>query len=267
MPNKNINLIKAHIFVVFLLASCASPEPAVYTETATLPVPTGTAALPIEFPTPTTNAPISTRAQYTLNTTIDYDAHSVSVDETILYPNLTGHQLNTLVMAIVPNLWQDGFTLTSIAIDGTATTTYSISGQRLDLALSSFLPAGGVVKIDIQYTLSLPFAEQEDPEISRPRIYGYTLRQMNLTNWYPFVVPYINGEWTLHEPWYYGEHLVYAAADYEVNLKFTDPATAPIVAASGSPEQRQTHPLHHHRRAAFALPPAAFQVSSTQVGM
>ena len=61
---------------------------------------------------------------------------------------------------------------------------------------------------------------------------------MNLTNWYPFVVPYINGEWVLHEPWYYGEHLVYDAADYEVNLKFTDPATAPIVARSGVPEQQ-----------------------------
>ena len=44
--------------------------------------------------------------------------------------------------------------------------------------------------------------------------------RLNLTNWYPFVVPYINGEWILHEPWYYGEHLVYDAADYEVNVKF-----------------------------------------------
>ena len=269
MQNKNINYIKAHIFVIFLLASCVSPEPAVYTETATLPVPTETATLPTDIPTPI-NVPVSAlaRAQYNLDTTIDYDAHTVTVDETIFYPNLTGNQLNTLVMAIVPNLWQDSFSLTSIAIDGIVSTTYSISGQRLELALSSILPAGGIVKIDIQYTLSLPFADQEDPGISRPRIYGYTPRQMNLTNWYPFVVPYINGEWTLHEPWYYGEHLVYDAADYEVNVRFTDPATAPIVAASGAPEKLADSTRYIITAArTFALAASReFQVSSMRAG-
>ncbi|HLA88369.1 MAG TPA: M1 family metallopeptidase [Anaerolineales bacterium] len=269
MQNKNINYIKAHIFVIFLLASCVSPEPAVYTETATLPVPTETATLPTDIPTPI-NVPVSAlaRAQYNLDTTIDYDAHTVTVDETIFYPNLTGNQLNTLVMAIVPNLWQDSFSLTSIAIDGIVSTTYSISGQRLELALSSILPAGDIVKIDIQYTLSLPFADQEDPGISRPRIYGYTPRQMNLTNWYPFVVPYINGEWTLHEPWYYGEHLVYDAADYEVNVRFTDPATAPIVAASGAPEKLADSTRYIITAArTFALAASReFQVSSMRVG-
>ncbi len=269
MQNKNINYIKAHIFVIFLFASCASPEPAVYTETATLPVPTETATLPTDISTPT-NAPVSAleRAQYNLNTNIDYDAHTVTVDETIFYPNLTGNQLNTLVMAIVPNLWQDSFSLTSITIDGIASTTYSISGQRLDLVLSSILPAGGIVKIDVQYTLSLPFAEQEDPGISRPRIYGYTPRQMNLTNWYPFVVPYINGEWILHEPWYYGEHLVYDAADYEVNVRFTDPATAPIVAASGAPEKLadSTRYIITAARAFVISASREYQVASLQVG-
>src|SRR3990172_12095951 len=126
MPNKNINLFKAHIFVIFLFASCASPEPAVYTETATLPVPTQTATLPTDIPTPTNASVLAlARTQYNLDTTIDYDAHTVTVDETIFYPNLTGNQLNTLVMAIVPNLWQDSFSLTSIAIDGIVSTTYS----------------------------------------------------------------------------------------------------------------------------------------------
>lgn len=269
MPNKNINYIKAHIFVIFLLASCVSPEPAVYTETTTLPVPAETATLPTDIPTPT-NAPVLAlaRAQYNLDTTIDYDAHTVTVDETIFYPNLTGNQLNTLVMAIVPNLWQDSFSLTSIAIDGIVSTTYSISGQRLDLALSSILPAGDIVKIDIQYTLSLPFADQEDPGISRPRIYGYTPRQMNLTNWYPFVVPNIDGEWILHNPWYYGEHLVYDAADYEVNVRFIDPATAPIVAASGAPEKLADSTRYIITAArTFALAASReFQVSSMRVG-
>jgi aminopeptidase N len=60
--------------------------------------------------------------------------------------------------------------------------------------------------------------------------------QLNLTNWYPFVVPFINGDWVLHDPWYYGEHLVYDAADFDVTLAFADPINAPFVASSGAPE-------------------------------
>jgi hypothetical protein len=190
------------------------------------------------------------------------------VNETILYPNLTGKQLNTLVIAIVPNLWDGSFTLTGLSINGALITTYTITGQRMDIALPAFFKPDEVMTIDIQFSLVLPFAEQEDPSVSRPRIYGYTKRQLNLTNWYPFVVPYINGEWVLHDPWYYGEHLVYEAADYEVNLKFTDPATAPIVAASGVPEPGDGFTRYTITAArTFALAASReFQVSSLMVG-
>jgi hypothetical protein len=231
--------------------------------------PATTTPLPTLTPTATATAvPAPERAKYTLNTIIDYDAHTVKVDETILYPNHTGNQLNNLVIAIVPNLWNGSFTLGSLSIDGTPTTTYSIDSQKMDVALSSFLKPEGTVTINIQYTLSLPFAEQEDPNISRPRIYGYTKRQLNLTNWYPFVVPHINGEWVLHKPWFYGEHLVYDAADYEVNLKFADPATAPVVAASGVAEKQADSTRYTITSArAFVLAASReFLVSSLQVG-
>ena len=233
------------------------------------PLVTATPLAPTEIPLPTsTPSLVLDRAQYTLNTIIDYDGHTINVDETILYPNLTGNQLNTLVLAIVPNLWPNSFNMESIAIDGLPTTTYSITGQRLDVSLSSLLPAGGVIKINIQYTLALPFAEQENPNISRPRIFGYTARQLNLTNWYPFVVPFINGEWVLHDPWYYGEHLVYDTSDYEVNVKFVESEFKPIVAASGLPEQlgdSTRYTIASARTFALSASPE-FQVANTQVG-
>ena len=263
------------ILSIFLLSSCTS--------TATnVPVIEPTAAAPsipavIDTPLPiSTEAPVSTAvpiaelelAKYILNTNIDYDAHTITVDESIYYPNRTASQLNTFVLAVVPNLWAGSFNLTNIEIDDAPTTTYSLEGQKLEIALSSLLQPGSIIKIDIQYTLDLPFAEQEDPNISRPRIYGYTTRQMNLTNWYPFVVPYINGEWVLHEPWVYGEHLVYDSADYEVNISFTDFASAPIIAASGFPEQKESF-IRYTIDAArtFALSASReFQVSTLQVG-
>jgi len=271
MRNKTTSSNKFLSFLLLsFLVSCTSFSP---TPSAT-PIPTLTPTatftpLPTFTPTATaTLVPSLERAKYTLNTTIDYDAHTVSVDETILYPNLTGSQLNTLVIAIVPNLWNGSFSLGSISIDGVPTTTYSINGQRADIALSSFILPRAVVRINIQYTLALPFAEQEDPSVSRPRIYGYTNRQLNLTNWYPFVVPFIDGDWVLHEPWFYGEHLVYDAADYEVNLKFVETALTPTVAASGVPEQQEGFIRYSIQAArAFALAASReFQVSSLLVG-
>lgn len=269
---KKISL--SFLVIIFFLSACSSNQAAeISTPTEpvflTLPV-TETSAAPTETPIPT-NTPLPTleRARYTLNTTIDYDAHTVTVDQTILYPNLTGNQLNALVLAVTPNLWDGSFSLTGISIDGQPVTTYTLDGQRLNISLASLLPAGSTTEIKLQYTLTLPFAEQEDPSVSRPRIYGYTSRQINLVNWYPFVVPYINGEWTLHDPWFYGEHLVYDSADYEINLKFIDPATTPIVAASGVPEAQPDGSTRYTINSArtFALAASRdFQTSSTQIG-
>ncbi len=273
MQNKTIAPFKfLSLFLLSFLVSCSS-----FTTTATptaaptitkIPVPTLT-PIPTNTPLPTpTNIPAPERAKYTLDTTIDYDANTVAVNETIQYPNHTGNQLNALTLAVEPNLWDGSFTLTQISIDGTPITTYTLAGQRLDIALSSFFKAESVLNINIQYTLTLPFAEQEDPNVARPRIYGYTKHQLNLVNWYPFVVPYINGEWVLNQPYFYGEHLVYDSADYEVNLKFTDPANAPVVATSGFAEA-QTDSTRYTISAARAFAIAAsreFQVSSMQVG-
>lgn len=175
--------------------------------------------------------------------------------------------LTSLTLAVVPNLWANCFTLGSVAINDAPTTAYVVNSQRMDLNLPSALGPDQIVKISIQYSLNLPFAEQEDPSVSRPRIFGYTKTQMNLTNWYPFVVPFINDNWVLHDPWYYGEHLVYDAADYEVNLKFADPAHAPVVASSGeaSPNGDSTrYTLTAGRAFALSLSPD-FQVVSQQI--
>lgn len=270
MKNKIVQLPTFFFLLSFLFSSCSSLSPApTVTPTFTL-APTATQTpQPTMTPTSTpTPAPAQERAKYTLNTTIDYDAHTLAVDETILYPNFTGNQINALTLAVVSNLWDGSFVLNAVSINGTPTTTHSLVGQRLDISLTEFVKPNETVSINIQYALVLPFAEQEDASVSRPRIYGYTKRQLNLVNWYPFVVPNINGEWILHEPWFYGEHLAYDAADYEVGVKFTDPATAPVVASSGFAEVLGDSTRYTIKSArAFALAASReFQVSTMQQG-
>lgn len=201
-----------------------------------------------------------------MNVALDYAAKIVSVDQTILYPNDSGETLNELVLAVVPNLWPGGFSLSALSVDGAPVTAYTLDGQRLAIPLSTPLAPGGTLEVKLGYALALPFAEQADPSVERPRIYGYTARQVNLANWYPFVVPYRPGTgWVLHDPWYYGEHLVYEAADYKVNFK-TDPGV--VVASSGFAEPNgefTRYTLAAGRAFALSASPE-FQVASAQTG-
>jgi hypothetical protein len=257
------------ILLFSILTSCgtfaSSPTPSLPPTSTPPPAATMT---PLPSPTvPPTPIPAPVRATYTLNTSVDYDAHTVSVEETIEYPNHTGVPLTSLVLAVVPNLWADSFALASISVDDAAITNYSLNGQRLDVPLPAALAPEKIVVLSIQYKLALPFAEQADPNISRPRIYGYTSVQTNLTNWYPFVVPYINGDWVLHDPWYYGEHLVYDTADFDVTLQFANPANAPVVASSGAPEPNgdaTRYTLTAGRAFVFSMS-RDFQIASMQV--
>ncbi|GAB4419248.1 MAG: M1 family metallopeptidase [Anaerolineales bacterium] len=262
------------LFLLFILAACTSasdgPPPAP-TLTADIPAPpTQTATLiPVEEPTAestATSLPVPERPAYTINAALDYTAKIVTVEQIILYPNHSGKTLNDLVLAVVPNFWASGFTLHSLTVNQTPISNYSLQGQRLEFGLPAPLTPEHTATISMSYTLALPFAEQQDPSVERPRIYGYTDRQVNLVNWYPFIVPYEAGTgWVLHDPWYYGEHLVYEAADYQVILT-TDPSV--VIAASGYPEPMGAsirYTLTAGRTFAISASPE-FQAAVTQIG-
>lgn len=197
---------------------------------------------------------------------LDYAAKSVSVDETIVYPNHTGQALTDLVLAVEPNLWPNCFTLNSLSLNGATVSNYTLDGQKLEFALSSPLAPESVATIQIQYGLVIPLLQQAHGV--RPQIFGYSQLQMNLTDWYPFVVPFINSNWILHQPGYYGEHLVYEAADYVVNVKPAGPTVSLVIASSGAPGQngdRTSYTLAAGRT--FALSASTeYKVDSVQVG-
>jgi hypothetical protein len=217
-----------------LLVACGTPAPAATTRPSPAPTPTSLPSTLTPEPSPTP-APAPARARYTLNVLMDYAAKSVSVDEVILYPNHTGQALTDLVLAVEAGLWPNCFTLNSLSVDGTAVASYALDGQKLYFALSNALQPEATATIQIQYRILLPPLKQEHGV--RPQIFGYSQLQMNLTDWYPFVVPFMNGGWVLHDPGYYGEHLVYEAADYSVNVKPADPAMKLIIASSGASSQ------------------------------
>ena len=211
-------------------------------------------------------APILLREKYTIDAVIDYDRHNVTVEETILYPNHTGRQLDSLTLAIAANLWPDCFSLTAISVNGAPIAEYKLKAHRLEIPLPTPLAPDSVSTVGIRYTLSLPFMDQTSS--LRARGFGYSNLQMNLVNWYPFIVPNINGEWVIHEPWSHGEYLVYPLADFEVNVIFSRQQNVPVVAASGEAEQIGQFTRYTLKQGrAFALAASRdFQVSQMKVG-
>ena len=146
------------------------------------------------------------------------------MDETVTYTNQTGTTLNEIVMAVEANL-RGGFTLEHILLNGIQL-TYDLTGQRLTVYMPYTLQPGDQFSLALRFRIDIPAKVKDAP-------YGYDVDQVNLTDWYPFIVPYIGG-WVLHDEYYLGEHLVYDAADFEVNVKTTDGNI--VIAASGVAE-------------------------------
>jgi hypothetical protein len=173
---------------------------------------------------PPTSAPATARTQYTMFVLLDYQDHQVGADETIRYTNQTGVALDELVMAVEPNL-RGGFSVENMMLDGNQL-NYELNGQWLTVHLPQPLAPGAQAAITMRFRIDVPAKVKDQP-------YGYDVDQVNLTDWYPFIVPYNNG-WVLHDPSNVGEHLVYEAADFDVNLKTTQPDV--VIAASGLEE-------------------------------
>jgi len=186
---------------------------------------------------PTPSSPQSIRPQYTLITSLDYAAHHVNVEESIHYQNDTGAALTDLVLAIEPNLWKGCFNLKSLSIDGQSVTGYILNDDRLEISLLKTLAPGGALDLKEQFELNLPAADTH-------HVFGYNDRQLNLVDWYPFIVPYSNG-WLLHPPADVGEHLVYDLADFDVTLSVKSQSMPVTVAASSLAESLPGN-THYH---------------------
>ena len=90
---------------------------------------------------------------------------------------------------------------------------------------------------------------------SRPLPYGYTERQTNIVDWYPYIPPYRSGEgWLVNKNWWFGEHQVLDIADYQVRLTLVEPVQDLVIAASAPAQQDgDTYTYHHEAARSFAL--------------
>jgi len=240
---KKINFRLFILLLTVLVSGCAGQSQTPLVEV----VQTSTAAAPdleltemiMDSPTeaPTPELPDEDFIWYELDLNLDRARLVVDVEQKIEFTSGDGQITEELVLAVLPNTFQGGFNLHSIQINGIPA-DYKLEGQELRISNLS-IKQGETVQITLSYELTIPQALQGDPTLVRPQIYGFTERQINLVDWYPFIVPRDSeGTWILNKAWYYGEHLVYPLSSGWVRLRLQNFQPAPMITAStiGFPE-------------------------------
>jgi hypothetical protein len=241
--------------LIVLLASCTNVDEAVELTVqandlnptpmlAPTQVPTVTEAVTEAAPILPTDTPVPSltpsdladsteiHPQYTITATLDYGWRYLSARQVIHIPNTSPDIISELSLIVQP-AWRPGaFTLNAMRWeDGTEVTSYTLEGTLLRVLLLAPLNPGEYIQLSLDYEINIPpILTSED---FGPNPFGYTSRQINMTDWYPFVPPYVDGTgWLVNNIWYYGEHLVYPMADYDVTVELTNAPEETTIAAS-----------------------------------
>lgn len=292
-PPYCIPVILTTFLLALLVSSCGTSPTSPVTNpssTVTSPVPqtlassTNTPTILLgPSPTPTntppdpelqdsTSSPFIPLPHYTITATLNYAQHILQVDQRIDYANPSTDSLTELVLMVDAIYFPGVFNLKTIEwVDSLSPASYSWDNAILHVQLPQPLIPGEQLSLHLSYALTLP---SPVPSVQvRPIPFGYTVRQTNLVDWYPFVAPYRSGEgepgsWLAHPAGFFGEHLVYPVADFDVSIRLEDARTDLIVAASTPALETDGWRRYHMEKArnfAWSVSPE-YIVASTQVG-
>jgi hypothetical protein len=267
------------ILLVLLVSACsqAAGTPVILTPSAEAPAPTASIqplaedALLTSSPTAAAEEIESTTLplpHYAITATLSYNQHLLRVEERIDYTNRSTDALLEMRLMVDPIYYPGVFNLGAITWgNGASIENYRVENGQIVAPLPLPLLPGEAVSLQLSYELALP-SPQPSVQV-RPVPFGYTARQTNLVDWYPFIPPYRSGlGWLANPAGFFGEHLVYEEADFDVWLRVEDAPPGTLLAASALPIQDGDWQLFEHtsaRNFAWSASPE-YQILSTQVG-
>lgn len=217
-----------------------TPLPATPTASIT-PQPTATPVLPSLTPT----AVPKTSSHYSIRLDLSYDRKSASVQMQIDYTNRSQDLISGLRLMIPPMAYPGAFTLKTLQwAGGEPIQNPAWVENGISIQLPTPLQPGEHIALAITYELVFPSSASISGD--RPIPFSYSLRQLNLVDWYPFIPPYRSGQgWLAHPNSYFGEHLVYDLADFDIELHLVDSRQDLIVAAS-APARQEAGNIRHY---------------------
>lgn len=165
-------------------------------------------------PTPTAE-PANALNNYSFVALLDYNNHTMDVQESITYFNRTGQVLNEIQLAVPPNAKEGVFSLEEVSMnEELPTSDFLLDGVTLTIPLPTPLENDESGTISLHYRLTLKI---------NGGILGYTSMQTNLSDWYPFVPPYdTEAGWMIHQPPEVGEYLAYDSANFDMTLALSN---------------------------------------------
>lgn len=234
------------VFFLFLLTSSCSNtsdgQNSLYPPTTTpesfptstsqlQPIPSATTQIE---PTPeaTPQIQVDSLPEYEILVSFDYTTQRAKVNQTIKYVNTSDIALNNIELSVDVMRYPDVFFLEKITINAEKEIVPIDNNYYLEISLDEPLPPGEKIDLQIIYDLKIPplSAPADD---KKPSIFGYSVVQTNFVDWYPFIPPLDDeGNWVLHDPWFYGEYLVYDLANYYLEIELLNTLPDTSIAAS-----------------------------------
>lgn len=204
---------------------------------------------------------------YTINVIFDYLSQTANVEQRIIYKNNSQIPLKELLLSCDVLRTDGAFLLSDSKIDGNIVNA-EIGDFWLKFQLSKPLEFNHELVLDLKYQLNLPKIPEPSDD-KKPVIFGYTILQSNFVDWYPMIVPRDNdGQWILHDPWFYGEYLVYPLANFDITLKIENAPVGYIIAASDAPTtvENEAHTFFYEnaRNFVWSISPS-FQFSQEKI--
>lgn len=169
--------------------------------------------------------PFANDLGYLIRAQLDYAGSHLEVVERVRFVNRTGRRLDSLPLVVEANRRAGVFHLGEIIQeDGGRVEDVELQASQMTLLLEPGLGPGEEIGFSIAYGLDLP---------REASAFGFSGRQINLGDWYPFVPPYVPGdEWLIRRPASVGEHLAYPLADYRVEIELLAAPEEAIIASS-----------------------------------
>lgn len=250
--------------LLFLFSACGVKNPALSVSVSAAPISTAPLTLLQETQTapPVHRIPDNMGGkklnEFKLDATLDTEAHTLQVTQSLSYHNNTGQTLSEIYFNLIPAAFEKdggGIDMQSVTAGGAEASLNKSEETVYRLELSVPLEDGQTEEIGMEYTVAIPDIQNR---------FGYQENVYNLGNFIVTPAVYDENGWAVQPYTVIGDAFYTDVANYEVNLHVPDGYT---VAATGKRQSDGSYRAQKVRDFAFCTSNAYGTLTDTADGV